>query len=386
MKILLVSMPSLHVMRWVENIDQSQHELFWFDVMGRGVLHTPLIPKTKQFVNWKTRKIKYIKGEFFLSKRLPEIYNKIKPVLEVTEEEQFLQLLATIQPDVVHSFEMQNCSYPLLKPMQKYSNLKWIYSCWGSDVYHYAKLPKHRKKIRAVLQRVNYLITDCKRDETLATELGFRGTYLGTIFGGGGFKQDKADALRQPLANRRIVLVKGYEHEFGRALSVVKALQALPAVMSHYDVRVFATHEIVQNYIETQKLPITIYGRHNLSQEDVLALMGKTLISIGNSISDGMPNTLLESIIMGAFPIQSNPGGATEDVIVHEENGLLIQNPEAITEIKTLILNAIRNREMLERAYKMNTEEKAAVLEYTFVKQKITHAYTTVEAQVKGTH
>ena len=42
MKILFVSMPSLHVVRWIENLNASGHELYWFDVLGKGKLHTKI--------------------------------------------------------------------------------------------------------------------------------------------------------------------------------------------------------------------------------------------------------------------------------------------------------------------------------------------------------
>ena len=65
-----------------------------------------------------------------------------------------------------------------------------------------------------------------------------------------------------------------------------------------------------------------------------MELMGKSLLYIVNSISDGIPNTLLESVVMSTYPIQPNPGGATL-VFVGADNGLLIENPDSILEIKT---------------------------------------------------
>ena len=40
MKILFISMPSVHVIRWIENLKGSDHELYWFDVLNRGRLET----------------------------------------------------------------------------------------------------------------------------------------------------------------------------------------------------------------------------------------------------------------------------------------------------------------------------------------------------------
>lgn len=80
MKILFVSMPSVHVIRWIENLKDTSHELFWFDVLDRGRLDT--LDSVTQVVNWKKRKVKYIKGEYFLSKKFPKVYEKVHPYLE----------------------------------------------------------------------------------------------------------------------------------------------------------------------------------------------------------------------------------------------------------------------------------------------------------------
>ncbi len=106
MKILFISMPSIHVIRWIENLKDTEHELYWFDVINRGELNT--IPSVQQFVGWKKRKLPYIKGEYFLSKKAPIIYNLLKSSLEVTENKALERVLKKIKPDIVHSFAIQS--------------------------------------------------------------------------------------------------------------------------------------------------------------------------------------------------------------------------------------------------------------------------------------
>src|SRR5690606_30458308 len=115
---------------------------------------------------------------------------------------------------------------------------------------------------------------------------------------------------------------------------------------------------------------------------EVLKLMGESLIYIGNSISDGMPNTLLESIIMGTFPIQSNPGGATAEIIEHKRNGFLIENPIDVNEIKSLILNAINDKVFLGQAVEYNFKQIKPKLEREFVKQEVLKKYSLVEKAI----
>ncbi len=103
--------------------------------------------------------------------------------------------------------------------------------------------------------------------------------------------------------------------------------------------------------------------------------MGKSLIYIGNNISDGMPNTLLEAIIMNAFPIQSNPGNVTSEIIDNESNGLLIANPEDIKAIEELIISAIKNPLRIASAAVINTKIAAEKLDKKKVRKEVISLY-----------
>jgi len=372
MRILFISIRSIHSQRWIENVDVNQHELFWFDITSRGKMK--FSQNVTQITDWRKRKIKYIKGEHFLRKKLPWLYNLIEPFLQVSIAEQLEILIQELNPDVIHSFEMQSCSYPLVEVLNKYKNIPWIYSCWGSDLFYYQNFESHNSKINQVLQRVNFLQTDCKRDIVIAKSLGFKGVSLDVIPGGGGFDLDKLQRFKSPINQRKIILVKGYEHKFGRALNVLKALSELKEITSIYEVVIFACHPIVIDYVKNNALPFTTLSKEALSHQEVLELMGKSLLYIGNSISDGMPNTLLEAIIMGAFPIQSNPGGATLEVIF-ADNGLLIENPESVLEIKTLILKALTGEINFDKAFILNNELAKTKLDFEINRNKINKIY-----------
>src|SRR5690606_12404033 len=112
-----------------------------------------------------------------------------------------------------------------------------------------------------------------------------------------------------------------------------------------------------------------IYG--NLPYQNLIKLMGRSLIYIGNSSSDGTPNTLLEAIIMGAFPIQSNPGEATEELITHKFNGLLIEEPQDYENIAELLKEALNNSELRREAIAWNFQNIKPELERELVKQKV---------------
>lgn len=376
MKILFVSMPSVHVIRWIENLKDISFELFWFDVLDKGELET--LSSVRQFSGWKKRKMLYIKGEHFFKRKVPFLHDKIQAFLEVTVHDKLQGIIREIQPDIVHSFEMQSCSYLILKTMRKYPAIKWIYSCWGSDLYYYQKFPTHLKKIKEVLRRVDFLHTDCQRDCELAQQLGFSGKHIGVIPGGMGYKLQELQNYKRPITERRIILVKGYEHHLGRGLNVVKVLHSIEDKIQNYDVVVFGAHSKVINYIQLNRLNFKVFDRHGLSHQELLELMGKSLLYIGNSISDGMPNTLLEAIVMGAFPIQSNPGGVTAEIIYHGDNGFLINNPENVNEIRELLIRALEITERFEESLKRNEVIAKQRLDYYVNQQKVIALYENI--------
>lgn len=61
-------MQSIHAIRWIENLKDSGHELYWFDVLGKGRLKTEI--DITQIIDWKKRKIPYINGDHSLNFKL----------------------------------------------------------------------------------------------------------------------------------------------------------------------------------------------------------------------------------------------------------------------------------------------------------------------------
>ena len=366
-------MPSIHSKRWIDNLIDSNHEIYWFDILNRGEMD--FNNEVIQIVDWQTRKKPYIKGEHFLRKKLPRLYNSLETYFQVTISEKLEEIILQINPDCIHSFEMQSCSYPILKTMNKFPKLKWIYSCWGSDLFYYQNFAYHKSKIKAVLKRVNFLQTDCNRDINIAKSLGFSGVSLEIIPGGTGFDLQFFEKYCLPFTDRKIILVKGYQHKFGRAINILEVLVELHQELSRYEVVIFGAHKIVIDFVNNKKMPYKVFDRNGLNHNQVLEFMGKSLIYIGNSISDGMPNTLLEAITMGTFPIQSNPGNVTSEIIEHGKNGFLINNPNNKTEIKNVIINAINDKELLISASKINKILAQEKLNYHFNNKKVIDLY-----------
>ncbi|TXD93970.1 glycosyltransferase [Gillisia hiemivivida] len=378
----MVSVFSNHFFNWVLQLKGSGHEVYWFDVNDANT-HVTRIDFVIQTVKWK-RKFDYpgrqwIKKNFFVLDKFINRLNQRKLI------DAFQQKFDEIQPDVIHSFEMYSSCVPILKIIKKHPKIKWIYSPWGTDLFYYQNEAEKLKGIKSVFNRLDYMFADCNRDSLIARKYGFQGEYLGTFPGGGGYELNSSNSWVYEFQNRKTILVKGYQNKFGRCNNVLEALLEIEHDIKDFEIIVFAATEevlkFVDNPIFNKMKNLRIVGA--IGREEVLKLMGKSLLYIGNSISDGMPNTLLEAIIMGAFPIQSNPGGASAEIIEHGKNGYLIENPENSNEIAVLIKKAIQNTGLLQSGITFNSDYIKPKLERDYIKEQVLKSYALVEANLK---
>jgi glycosyltransferase involved in cell wall biosynthesis len=376
MKILMVAMPSLHFFRWTEQLKNAGHEVFWFDIVDGGQ-KVERIGWVNQIVGWK---LKWnFPGRSYLKANLPKVYKFIQKINDCKTDLIFEKVLNEVKPDVVHSFALYVACTPIIEVMERHRNLKWIYSSWGSDLFYFQNNPFYLKDIKRVLPRIDFLFTDCNRDFEIAKTQGFLGEFLGVFPGGGGFPLEEMDRYALPFEQREIILIKGLQGRSGRAISVLKAVQKLKKLLTPFKIVVFGADKEVIEYITSSELAywnnFSVLGK--ITQKAVWQLMGKTLIYVGNSNSDGIPNTLLEAICIGVFPVQSNPGGSTKEIIEHGVNGLLIEDCEDVNEIKNNIIYSINTPLLLQKASFVNTQFKAN-LSYQKIQSEVIAIYKQI--------
>ncbi len=373
MKILMVSIPSLHFFRWTNQLQDSGHEVYWFDITGMSK-NVEKIHWVSQKANWKMRWD--FPGRIALKARFPKVYNGVQRINEKNTAKVFEEYLQQIQPDVVHSFALYLSCTPIFSVMEKYDKLKWIYSSWGSDLFYFQNEARYLRDIKKILPRINFLFTDCYRDFQIAERYGFNGHFLGVFPGPGGIDIKEIEKFKLSKEERDTILIKGFQGRSGRVIPVLKALEPLKQKLQNLKIIVFGSDAETFDYLNKSSLKewnnFKIIGKIN--QIEVFKLMGRSLIYIGNSNSDGIPNTLLEAISMGVYPIQSNPGKATEEVIHNETQGLLIENCEDTNEIQRKIENG------LSLVFKIdyNFKEILEKIEYNYVKNKVLEQYNKV--------
>jgi len=291
-----------------------------------------------------------------------------------------------LQPDIVHSLEMQRAGYLTLEAREELGPgafPPWIYSSWGNDIYLFGRRPEHEARVRNVLRSCDFLIADCERDIALSRQLGFRGRELGVFPTAGGYDISRMqEGRRNRPAERRLVMIKGYQSDTwgGRALVALQALSLCAKTLAGYRVIVYSASpesEVGSSAREiAQATGLNISVLPSRPHHELLKLFGQARVAVGLSVSDGTPNTMLEAMVMGAFPVQSDTV-STGEWIVNGRNGLLVP-PEDPAAIADAIRRAVTDDLLVNQAADFNDRMTRSRVDMSIVKPRVIEAYRQV--------
>jgi len=295
--------------------------------------------------------------------------------------------IASIKPDIVHSMDIKGGLLTLAAhEILNGSFPKWIHSSWGSDLFYFGRQDEYRERMKACLSACDFLAADCQRELDLAPEFGFKNEMLGVFPGAGGFEIDEMRRFRHPgpTSQRRIIALKGRHGVLGgRALFAIKALEICAADLRDYEVIMYMPQgdEIVPHALRyvsfATGLRAKVFAEHR-PYEEILSMIGSARIAIGLGMTDGTPHAMLEAMVMGAFPIQSNTAD-TRGWIEDGKNGLLVP-PEDAEAIAAAIRQAISDDRLVDEADRINGQLTRERLDRSVVVPKVIAAYRRVAA------
>lgn len=381
---------SIHTARWVSQIADQGWDLHLFPSIDVGQVH-PLLKNITVYHSFfgKQNNIQptvRIKGFPVLSERLAFALRLFaKELMPKYRIRQLRRLIKKLKPDLIHTMETQHAGYLLIDAIKgTLINLPtWVHSIWGSDLYLFSRLDGHQEKIKQVLSMCNYIACEGQRDIKLAKELGFNGKFLPTMQATSGFDIDRCKKIKGfgPVAKRKIIALKGYQGWAGRALVGLRALEKCKDLLSGYKLVIFSTFPdsdvsiSAELFNHSSGIPIEILSP-DTKHEEILKILGQSRFSIGLSISDGVPNSLLESMAMGCFPIQSWTSCADE-WIKDGETGILVppDDPEIVA---MAIKRALKDDKLVNLAAEKNLSIIKNILDKNNVTKKVINTYHSI--------
>lgn len=400
---------SIHTARWMAQIADEHWEIHLFSSqdcvqphpeLKNTTIYQTLFPR-KSKDNHKNRKIRanfFGVFQFVLNRSLnyvsPNLYQKLidKRIIKDLKELRLKQLdylIRKLKPDIIHSMEFQSAGYAVAEAKKRFQGKfpTWIATNWGSDIYFYGRLPDHLPKIKEILSSCDYYSCECQRDVCLAKNIGLKGKVLSVFPNTGGFNLQEVEKWRVKgrTSKRRIILLKGYQGIFGRALVGLRALERCAEVLKGYKIVIFSigkgtevdfAAQLFTNKtgIETKIVPLTAH-------KNILKLQGQARIYIGLSISDAISTSLIEAIVMGSFPIQSNTACADE-WIEDGKTGVLVP-PEDPEVIEKAIRKALTDDQLVDRAAQINWQIAKQKLSMEKLKKQTIEFYHQVIEESK---
>jgi len=389
MKILFIGDAySSHTAQWFHHLNDLGWKIYLYDP-GNGLIH-PDMNNIVLYTGWQKLDIPngvkiisrwpVIRGRHFMQNELPFIWSLIlgKPHVRL------LDIIRQVGPDVIHVLGMQPNGYvmlDMLKTLKGKLDIPWIYSCRGNDIYYWSQFSDHQKKIMEFLSLCPYYTCNCERDYVLAKQNGFRGILLGYFQAVGGYPISEMQKLKKNdlPSLRKTIAIKGLQGTWGRSITALDALTKCRYLLNDHKIWVYQaypeTKEKVKEINQKFNLNIQIFPRQHYRQ--MWQLFGESRLAIGISLVDGVPNSMIEAMIMGAFPIQTNPGGASSEWIAHGQNGFLV-SPDDVDQIASFIEIVLSDDRLVDHASLQNFSLCSEKIDSAKMRKKISSMYLDI--------
>jgi hypothetical protein len=296
------------------------------------------------------------------------------------------RLVRRLQPDLIHSMEFQHCGYRVLraKDLSAGTFPRWLATNWGSDIYYYRNFPDHRRQIARLLSSIDYYSCECRRDVDLARQLGMRAKVMPVMPNSGGFDLVQIGALRaaQRPSARKVVLVKGYQHFAGRALTALDAIERCAVALRGFQIVVFSASQPTIDRVAVLKretsldIDVLSYASH----DEMLTLFARARFYLGVSISDAISTAMLEAIALGAFPIQTNTA-CCDEWIEDGRSGFAIP-PDDVELIAARVHRAATDDALVDAAAEINWRTAAERLDQRRLKAQAIAFYDQIFADL----
>lgn len=379
-KVLIIGIvDSVHLGRWLKQFSNEEIDFYIFASKKYRKLHSITKSLTQQNQLSKFKLLSPIKSKFLVGYIDFLYFELIGKFLQKFTRAFFLTLLLKREEfDYIHAIEIQGAGYLLDSLEFKLIEDKVIIiTNWGSDILYYRKFTDDVQRIRSVLSKADYYSAECQRDYALAREFGFTGIDLPCIPNAGGFELNENDLNQIPTSLRKTILIKGYGGTFGRAELVIPLLPKILASYPDFRVHVYSVTDDILKMIKALPSKIQLRmkittNRERISHSRMMFEFANSRIHIGCSESDGISTAFLESLVMGAYPIQTNTSCANEYVHLGVVASIVRLNPN---EILDQIYLALEDNSLVDRASELNYKVAQKYLDYKVVQNKALKFY-----------
>jgi glycosyltransferase involved in cell wall biosynthesis len=280
------------------------------------------------------------------------------------------EIIHRIQPDLIHAMRIP---FEGMLASHAKTSSPLIVSVWGNDfTLHGVATSRLRDLTKFTLNSTDGLHVDCNRDLRLAMDWGYPSTRSAVVLpGAGGIEPTIFHPSRGSKRDEKVV-IHGRKLEIDSGSPVIvnprgfrdyvrndTFFKSIPMILEQFPQTAFLCPSMkgvreAEKWITSLGIASSVFLLPKLRADEMAAVYRRSLISVSPSEHDGTPNTLLESLACGCFPI----AGELESIkewIEDGSNGLLF-DPSKPGDLAEAVLRAFRSQDLLAESRKANLE------------------------------
>ena len=332
-----------------------------------------------------------------LWKVLAKLRDLLNPFAVAIQQRKVRQIVRQLKPDLVHAMRIPFEGILAARALEG-EPFPLLVSVWGNDFTLFAKeSPEIARLTRRAMGRADALHPDCERDLHLAREYGLDAEKpFAVLPGNGGVRTDVfRPGLVDPDLRRRwdipeeaqIVLnprgVKPY-------IRTDTFFQAIPLVLAENPNVFFLGammegNSVAEGWIHRLGIQSSVRCLPFVTHDEMAQLFRLATVTVSPADHDGTPNTLLEAMSCGTFPVAGNIESVRE-WITSGKSGLLFDQSDPAA-LASVILEALGNDALRSAAVPLNQALIAERADYGVSMQKADQFYQRLIAQSrKETH
>jgi len=283
------------------------------------------------------------------------------------------EFIERVQPNIIHAMRIP---YEGMMAADAYTGVPVVVSTWGNDFTLHAPstwLMKHYTEW--TVQVADALHADCRRDLRLANQWGFAVKKPSLVApGNGGVRSDIFYPPEKPVLEPIIINPRGFRPYVRNDVF----FKAMPLVLSKYPQAKFilalmAGEPQAEKWIRELNVSQSVELLPPLSHDQMADAFRRAQIVASPSIHDGTPNTLLEGIACGCFPVAGDLESIRE-WIMPDQNGLLFDANDEQSIAKAICF-ALESNKLREAAASLNREMITSRAEYRMNMQRAMEFY-----------
>lgn len=259
-----------------------------------------------------------------------------------------------VKPELVHAMRIP---FEGMLAADAYASVPLLVSVWGNDfTLHAPTTPLMRHYTSWTMHVANALHTDCQRDLRLSREWGFDVAKPALVSpGNGGVRMDIFHPPDEPVRKPIVLNPRG-------ARAYVRNdvfFQAIPLILAQMPEATFLCASLqgdpeAQDWVKRLRIGNAVQLLPPVSHAEMAGLFRRAQVMVSPGIHDGTPNSLLEAMACGCFPVAGDLDSIRE-WIKDGQNGLLA-DPNDPQSLARAILEALGNENLRHQAAGSNRQ------------------------------